>query len=46
MFQVFLTEKKVNYIFEPLNLNLTVEKILLVLYIPGEKRSKLKKISI
>ena len=41
-----LTTKKVTYIFKPLNLNIIVDKLFLVLGIPGEKRAKLKKIGI
>ena len=41
-----LTGKKVNHIFKPLKLNIIVDKIFLALWIPGEKRAKLKKIGI
>ena len=41
-----LTAKKANYIFKPFNLNIFADKLSFVLWIPGEKRAKLKKISI
>ena len=45
---MFLTAKKVNYIFKPLNLNIVDGKLFffLALGIPGEKTAKLKKIGI
>ena len=41
---MFLTVKKVNYIFKLLNLNIIADKVFFASGIPGEKRAKLKKI--